>query len=106
MDHLVLVKVAQALRGGGGGSTLTLAADTTTSYPENLSADIGNPVLLQGTDLGGLDQVSHRAGATKLHNQLWEGGKQVMGHSGSEGAEQLTQSWSSLPGSPLRTNAP
>lgn len=40
------------------------------AYPEDLTADVGCPLLLQGVTLGVLDQVRHRSSTTKLHHQL------------------------------------
>lgn len=43
---------------------------TDLPYPENLSADVGDPLLFQRIALGVLDQVCDRAGSTELHDQL------------------------------------
>lgn len=40
------------------------------AHPEDLSADVGRPLLFQRVALGVLDQIRHRAGAAELHDQL------------------------------------
>lgn len=40
------------------------------SDPEDLSGDVGDPVLLQCVALGVLHQVRDGTGATELHHQL------------------------------------
>lgn len=40
------------------------------AHPEDLPADVGDPLLLQGVALGVLDQVGDRAGTAELHDQL------------------------------------
>lgn len=40
------------------------------THPEDLPADVGDPLLLQGVALGVLDQVGDRAGTAELHDQL------------------------------------
>lgn len=42
----------------------------TAAHPEDLPADVGDPLFLQGVALGVLDQVGDRAGAAELHDQL------------------------------------
>lgn len=39
-------------------------------HPEDLAADVGDAVLLQGVALRVLHQVRHRTGTTELHDQL------------------------------------
>lgn len=41
-----------------------------SSHPEDLPADVGDPLLLQRVPFGVFDQVRHRAGAAELHHQL------------------------------------
>lgn len=53
-----------------GKLILDLNLDPTSTYPENLSADVGGPLLFQRVSLGVLDQVCHRSCSTKLHDQL------------------------------------
>lgn len=40
------------------------------AHPEDLPADVSDPLLLQGVSLGVLDQIGDRAGAAELHDQL------------------------------------
>lgn len=40
------------------------------AHPEDLPADVGDPLLFQGVALGVLDQVGDRSGAAELHDQL------------------------------------
>ena len=40
------------------------------SYPEDLSRDVGDPVLLQCVSLGVFHQVCDGASTTELHHQL------------------------------------
>lgn len=42
------------------------------AHPEDLPADVSDPLLLQGVSLGVLDQIGDRAGAAELHDQLWD----------------------------------
>ena len=40
------------------------------SHPEDLPADVGDPLLLQRVPFGVFDQIRYRAGTTELHHQL------------------------------------
>lgn len=40
------------------------------SHPEDLPADVGDPLLLQRVPFGVFDQIRYRAGPTELHHQL------------------------------------
>lgn len=42
------------------------------AHPEDLPADVSDPLLFQGVSLGVLDQIGDRAGAAELHDQLWD----------------------------------
>lgn len=53
--------------GGGGG-------EGPGTHPENLPADVGDTVLLQGVPFRVLHQVCHRTSTTELHHQLWSQG--------------------------------
>ena len=44
------------------------------THPQNLPADVGNTVLLQGVPFCILYQVSHGTSTTELHYQLWSQG--------------------------------
>lgn len=44
----------------------------THSHPEDLSADVGDPLLLQRVPFGVFDQIRHRAGTAELHHQLYK----------------------------------
>lgn len=44
--------------------------DNSSSHPEDLSADVGDPLLLQRVPFGVFDEVCHRAGPAELHHQL------------------------------------
>lgn len=52
-------------RGGEGGPA---------AHPENLPADVGDAVLLQGVPFCVLYQVCHRTSTAELHHQLWSQG--------------------------------
>lgn len=43
------------------------------SDPEDLSGDVGDPVLLQRVAFGVLHQICDGTGATELHHQLQSG---------------------------------
>lgn len=49
-------------------------AGTGLAHPEDLPADVGYTVLLQGIPFRVLHQVRYRASTTELHHQLWSQG--------------------------------
>lgn len=63
------------------------------AHPENLPADVGNTVLLQGIPFCVLYQVCHRTSTTKLHHQLWSQGAPEGKASVSQGLLPLAGPW-------------
>lgn len=45
-----------------------------TPHPEDLSGDVGDPILLQRVAFGVLHQICDGAGTAELHHQLEERG--------------------------------
>lgn len=70
---------------GGGGR------EGPGTHPENLPADVGYTVLLQGIPFRVLHQVRYRTSTTELHHQLWSQG-------GPEGKVSVRQGLLPVPG--------
>ena len=77
---------------GGGGR------EGPGAHPENLPADVGYTVLLQGVPFCVLHQVRYRTSTTELHHQLWSqggtGGKSICQARPPSRAGPLGEDWS------------
>lgn len=76
MDDLVLMEVSETLKSQFIFSAFA-ATDSCSRWqmqvaphPQDLPADVGDPLLLQRVPFGIFDQVCDRAGPAELHHQL------------------------------------